>query len=125
MTTLTYGGPDANLTLWTNSSPGLVGFDVMQLDGPLSMPGGGTSDCVAVSMAKGQARTVAFSKIGGWSNDDPYAAFYEAYYQDAKLRLSAGTWRISAKSGFTIGGSDCGAGQPADLRATVEIVVEP
>jgi hypothetical protein len=124
-TTLSYGGPEAKAMLWTNSSPGLVGFDVVQQDGPLSMPGGGTSDCVAVSMAKGQAHAVAFSKIGGWSNDDPYAAFYDSYYHDPQLRLSAGTWRISAKSGFSIGGSDCGVGETANLRATAEIVVEP
>ncbi|MBI3751596.1 MAG: hypothetical protein HY263_08085 [Chloroflexi bacterium] len=111
--------------LWTNSSPGLVGFDVVQQDGPLSMLGGGTSDCVAVSMAKGQVQAVVFSKIGGWSIDDPYAAFYQDYYQDPQLRLPAGTWRISSKSGFSVGGTDCGAGEPADLRATVEIVVEP
>ncbi|HEX7949792.1 MAG TPA: hypothetical protein VF494_05545 [Candidatus Limnocylindrales bacterium] len=124
-TTLLYSGPEAKVVLWTNSSPGVVGFDVVQQGGPLSMLGGGTSDCVSESVTKGQAQAVVFSKIGGWSNDDRYAAFYEGYYKDPQLRLPAGTWQISAKSGFTTGGTDCGMGEPADLRATAEIVVEP
>ena len=124
-TTLTYGGPDATVRLWTDSSPGLVGFDVMQVGGPLSIPGGGTTDCVSTSMAKEQHISAPFAKVGGWSNGDPYAAFYESYYADPQLRLPAGTWQISAKSGFGIGGTDCGSGQDGDLRATIEVAVEP
>ena len=124
-TTLSYTGPTAKARLWTNSAPGLVGFDVVQVDGPLLMPGGGTADCVRMSMTSGETRAIAFSKIGGWSNDDPFAGFYDSYYRDPQLRLPAGTWQISAKSGFTIGGSDCGAGHAADLRTGLQIVVEP
>ncbi len=56
---------------------------------------------------------------------DRDAAFYDAYYHDPQLRLPAGTWRISAKSGFGIGGTDCGSGADANLRATIVVVVEP
>ena len=124
-TTLAYGGPDPTVKLWTNSDPGLVDFDVTQVGGPLSMLGGGTTDCVSTSMAKGQAISAPFAKVGGWSNDDPYAAFYESYYNDPQLRLPAGTWQISAKSGFGIGGTDCGSGQDGNLRTTIKVVVEP
>ncbi len=124
-TTLAYGGPNDHVTIWGNGNPGPIGFDVVQVDGPLAMHGGGTSDCVSYAVTKGTSVGYAFSKLGGWSYDDPYAPYYASYYHDPQLRLPAGTWLISAKGLFAIGGSDCGQGQAANLQASIEIVVEP
>jgi hypothetical protein len=124
-TTLTYDGPNERVTIWGNGDPGPVGFDVVQVGGPLAMHGGGTSDCVSYGLTRGVAVDYPFSKVGGWTYDDPYAPFYASYYHDPQLRLPAGTWRITAKGMFAIGGTDCGQGQDASLTATIEIVVEP
>ena len=108
----------------TLSGPGsgLVFFSVTRLeDGLGSGPPVMEGDCARHELPAGAQSEIAFAKSGGWSADDPNAAFLRAYFADPELRLPAGTWRIEASTSATIGG-EC-TGEPLALRAVVEVVV--
>ncbi|HET7676304.1 MAG TPA: hypothetical protein VFK38_00465 [Candidatus Limnocylindrales bacterium] len=106
----------------SGSGSGLVGFSVVQQGGPLRMEAGGTSDCVRYQLRPGP-QAVAFSKSGGFSGDDPNAAFYRAFFADPDLHLPPGRWRITAHVDLVLG-QECG-GEPTDPSASIEIVVRP
>lgn len=122
--TLTYLGTDPSVTLW-GSGTGILGIGARQLDGPIDPGGASTTDCVAYELTPDEPMRAEAGKSGGFSADDPLAAFYEAYFADPLLRLPPGRWEISAWASFTAGGDDCGAGNSVALTAPVEITVEP
>ena len=62
-----------------------------------------------------------FRKGGGYSPDEPNAAFYEAYFDDPEFRLPPGRWEVSALAPLSIG--DC-AGQNVSLKATLTLTVQ-
>ena len=79
----------------SGSGSGLVFFSVTRVDdGLTSGPPGMTLDCVQHVMAPGEPNVVPFSKSGGWSDDDPNAAFLRIYFAEPELTLPSGTWRI-------------------------------
>lgn len=97
--TLSYLGPDAGMGL-VGSGSGLIQFSAKQLDGRLDIAGAGHLDCKPYRIDKGGPLVVPYEKSGGWSADNPDAAFYEAFFKDPIFRLPRGTWRISAAAGF-------------------------
>jgi hypothetical protein len=118
--TLSYLGPEAGIDL-VGSGSGLIGFTAKQLDGRLDITGGHTDDCRTYRLDRAQPMVVPYAKSGGWSNDDPDAAFYRAFFADPVFRLPRGRWQISATAAFTVG--ECGGPSHA-LDAAVTIVVE-
>jgi hypothetical protein len=118
--TLSYLGPEAGIDL-VGSGSGLIGFTARQLDGRLAITGGHTADCQTYRLDRGRPMEVPYAKSGGWSNDDPDAAFYKAFFADPVFRLPRGRWLISASAGFTVG--ECG-GPSRALGSEVTIVVE-
>jgi hypothetical protein len=118
--TLTYLGPEAGVDL-VGSGSGLVIFSVKQLDGGLDLGGGQTADCQTSRLDRDRPMLARFKKSGGWTGEDPNAAFLEAYFNDPVLRLPRGRWQITAAAEFYVG--ECGAASHA-LNADVTIAVE-
>jgi hypothetical protein len=119
-TTFMYLGPDARKAVSGSST--LVTFGLEQIDGPLDMGGGSDSICARYELTARQPIAVPFAKSGGWSNDDPLAAFWRAYFADKDLHLPAGSWRMTA-SLDAIAAPDC-QGQQHRLDASVSFRVE-
>ena len=116
---LRYLGPDERLVL-SGSGSGLVLFSLEQVDGPLDTAAVATSDCARHGIGQGE-RAFRFAKSGGYSADDPDAAFWNSFFRDPELRLPAGTWRVTARASFFVG-DDC-SGRPRDLAATITLEV--
>jgi hypothetical protein len=122
--TLTYLGDEPSLSLW-GSGLGVLGSRLRQIDGSIEHGWATTTDCRPHPIAPGEPMHSPFVKSGGHSADEPNADFYEAYFRDPLLRLPPGRWEITAVTGFTAGGDDCGDGPPGGLQVSVEITVEP
>jgi hypothetical protein len=120
VTNLMYLGPDARKAV--SGSQSLVIFGLEQIDGPLDMAGGADTICAHHELTARQPIAVPFEKSGGWSNDDPQAAFWRSYFADKELHLPAGAWRITA-SLDAIAGPEC-QGQRHRLDASVSFRVE-
>lgn len=109
----------------TGSGSGLVFFSVTRLeDGLTSGPPGSRLDCRAYSLSPNEPMTVPFAKSGGFSPDDPNAAFMEAYFADPELTLPPGTWRIGVSAIGNLG-RECGGGELIDLAVTLVVFVTP
>jgi len=118
---LTYAGPKGQEKL-VGSGSGLVLFSWEQLAGDLHQDAAATTDCAPYTINRDQVLAVPFAKSGGFSADDPYAAFWRQYFADPALRLPASRYRIHAQTNFYVG--DCGAAEHR-LDAAVEIGVLP
>lgn len=57
---------------------------------------------VKTTFKKGEVYTYPFKKAGGWSEDDPKADYWRAYYSDPELKLPAGTYEITAFCDFSL-----------------------
>ena len=55
-----------------------------------------TADCAKHDYARLAPVAIQFQKSGGYSADDPNAAFYRTYFADPVLRLPAGHWKLTA-----------------------------
>jgi hypothetical protein len=119
-TELSYQGLQPRLMLGGSGS-GLVVVSLLQLDGPLDIGGGSDDMCAQYAIAPGSPLTQRYVKSGGWSGEDPHAAFYKAFFADPVLRLPRGTWRVVANAWFTVG--DCSMASH-QLNATFDLRVE-
>jgi hypothetical protein len=124
MSTLTYLGPE-DATIARGPGTGLIGFGVERQDQAIRIGPAFTTDCAPMPFTRDDVVDYPFVKSGGFSEDEPLAPFYRAYFADPQLRLPAGTWTISAGGSF-YSGADCGAGFPLhELTAAVSLTVEP
>lgn len=121
--TMTYLGPAEEIVARGSSNPGLIGFAVESDDPPIRISPAFTTDCGPHEMTRGVVVEYPLAKSGGFSPVEPFAAFYEAYFDSPELRLPAGTWTISAGGGWYTGG-DCGD-ELHSLSASVTVDVEP
>jgi hypothetical protein len=112
------GGPTTTLV---GSGSGLIALSFEQVGGSLRMGGIQTADCAPYEVRVDKPLVPPFQKSVGYSDDDPNAAFYKAYWADPVLHLPRGTWRITAASTFTL--RECG-GDQRQLTASVTIAVE-
>ncbi len=119
-TTLRYIGDEP--TTVGSSGGGLVNFSVEQLDGPVDAFAGRDLDCARFEYRPGDVESVEFQKSGGYSNDDPMADFWRAFFADPELRLPPGEYRITASADYHHPGPDCGRQQ--DVEASIVIIVE-
>jgi hypothetical protein len=123
LATLTYLGPADAVVARGSSNPGLIGFAVESDDPPIRVSPAFTTDCGQHPMSRGVAVEYPLAKSGGYSRDEPFAAFFLDYFDSEELRLPAGTWTISAGGGW-YSGADCGD-QLHSLSTSVTVVVEP
>jgi hypothetical protein len=106
----------------SGSGSGLVFFSVTRLqDGLTSGEPGMTSDCVPHVVPVDDPVIVPFSKSGGWSEDDPNAAFLRTYFSQPELTLPSGTWRVDVTVLANIG-QGC-TGPPVDLALALVVTV--
>jgi hypothetical protein len=93
--TIMYMGRQISITA-SGEAPGLITYDVDQLDGPLDMLGGTRLMCHAHRLDAGRAYEVPFTKSGGFDDAAPNAGFWKAYFADRQLHLPVGSWKITA-----------------------------
>lgn len=106
----------------SGSGSGFVFFSVTRLeDGLTSGEPGMTADCAPHVVPAGEPIVVPFAKSGGWSEDDPNAAFLRTYFSEPELSLPSGTWRIDVSTVATIG-EGC-VGPQLDLKLSVLLTV--
>jgi hypothetical protein len=96
--TLTWEAPAPRTTVWGSGS-GPVTFNIEQLDGDIALGGAMTADCAPHEFERLVPVAFPFRKSGAFSDDDPNADFYRAYFADPVLRLPAGRWRVTASAG--------------------------
>ena len=100
--TLMWEGANPSAAIWGSGS-GPVSFGLEEVDGDIVLGGAMTGDCSQDEFARLVPVPVPFQKSGGWSADDPNAAFYRAFFADPVLRLPAGRWRVTASaSGYLV-----------------------
>jgi hypothetical protein len=108
----------------TVSGPGPgshVAFEIVELTGTRKMEPIWLLACVTWQMTR-VPETVPFHKSGGYTAEDPDAAFYEAWLAEPEFRLPAGRWRVTALAPFMTG-SGCVGGRDVNLRASFVITV--
>lgn len=121
--TLVYEGDAPEATVW-GSGDGPVFFSLSQVDGPIVIGSAASDDCTNRVFARGVPVPFPFVKSGGFSNDDPNAAFYRAFFADPQLRLPAGTWRIVGQATGYL--APCEMEAPTlDVRTEIQVVVTP
>lgn len=112
-TTLTWTGAADTARIWGSGS-GIVSFAFREIGGAgRTMAPAGTDDCVASAYVRGQPVMIPFSKSGGWSGDDPNAAFYEQWFAERALRLPAGRWEMVVLASGMLAPCDANAPQLA------------
>ena len=116
-----YLGPGAT-EVWGPGPGPHVGFDVVELTGHRKMQAIWLLACQSWTMTR-LPITTPFRKGGGYSDDDPDAAFYRQYFADPEFRLPAGRWQITATAPFSLGPDSCG-GPAVDLRASITLTVQ-
>lgn len=105
------------------SGLGLLGFGFLEVGGRRHVEPAWTTDCVQYRLEAGRPILSPITKSGGFSADDPNAAFYRTFFADPRVRLPAGDWQIIAVASF-VDGRGC-AGQSYLLRAPILVHVTP
>ena len=97
-----------------------VAFAVVELTGSREMQPLRLLACQYWEMGRNPL-AYPFRKGGGYSPDEPNAAFYAAYFDEPEFRLPPGRWEVSALAPFSLG--DCG-GRSIGLKASVTLTVQ-
>jgi hypothetical protein len=119
--TLMWEGANASASIWGSGS-GPVSFGLEEIDGDIVLGGAMTSDCQQDEFRRLVPVPVPFQKSGGWSAEDPNAAFYRTFFADPVLRLPAGRWRVTANAGGYL--LPCEMNAPmVEIRLEAEILV--
>jgi hypothetical protein len=105
------------------SGGGLLGFEFREVGGRRHIEPAWMADCVPHRLADDRPIVSGITKSGGFSADDPEAAFYRAFFADPLVRLPAGEWEISAIASI-VEGADC-SGPAGSLRASIRVTVTP
>jgi hypothetical protein len=119
--TLTWEGDAAIRKVWASAAGPLV-FTAKQLDGPREIGGGSDAACAVHEFERGVPQRSGYQKSGGYSETDPDAAFYKAFFADPQFRLPPGQWRI----GVTADGylEECALEAPRlALRVAADVLV--
>lgn len=112
------GGPTVS-----GSGSGLIGFEYLQVDGPHHVVPASTADCRPYRLEAGRPLSSALAKSGGFTDQDPDAAFLRAFFADPVVHLPAGRWQITAIAAFAEG-ADC-TGPSHSIRVPITIEVTP
>jgi hypothetical protein len=119
--TLKYLGADESVELW-GSGGGLIGFGLDEVAGNYDMSPAFNADCAMHTISASEPITSPFVKSGGYSPDDPGAAYWEAFFADPELHLSQGEWVVSASASFDAG-ETCTA-NPTYMAVEINLTVE-
>jgi hypothetical protein len=106
-----------------SSGGGPFVFSFAEINGRRSMGGAMTADCAPYRLEPVRPMTSGITKSGGFSNDDPEAAFYRAFLSNPIVSLPAGDWRITAGASL-VEGEGC-SGASRNLAAPIVVHVTP
>lgn len=97
--TLKYIGTENQIKIW-HSNP-YIPFTIT--DGK-DFNIGGISDCILTSttLEKDKLYRIEYVKSGAFSEDDPNAAFWSAFYKEKELSLPKGEYTVEAGSAFSL-----------------------
>ena len=115
-----YRGAAKTVDMW--SSDPAVSYTVEQLDGPHRVDGAVADVCMKTEMYRSSVQDYLFTKTAAYQADDPDVAWIEAYLASPDVRLTSGTWRLSAH--FEGALDECG-GEVHRLTASIIIQVLP
>jgi hypothetical protein len=115
---LRYAGP-GGIEI-AGSGGGLIGFSLVDVDGPRDVGGGQDLACAAYDLDPQTPFTTGLQKSGGFDPNNPAHDFAEAFLNDPVYRLPAGRWEIQAWSNFL--GQGCALPETR-LVASLRIVV--
>jgi hypothetical protein len=120
--TLTWQGAEPTKKVW-GSAGGPLMFALKQLDGPIEIGPASDAACGIHEFVRGVPQVSGYRKSGGYSDTDPNAAFYKAFFADPMLRLPVGQWRISViVDGYL---AECAQNAPPlSLNASVDVLVQ-
>jgi hypothetical protein len=104
-----------------SSGGGPFVFDFAEITGRRRVGGAMTADCAPYRLEPGKPMTSAITKSGGFSADDPDAAFYRSFLQDPIVKLPAGDWTITAVASLVEGVGCSGASR--NLMAPISVHV--
>ncbi len=107
----------------SGSGAGPIGFGFTEVGGDRQMGPAWTADCALHPLSVAAPIVSAITKSGGWSDDQPDAAFYRGFFSDPETHLPEGVWDVTALAEFSES-SDCSGG-PAELRATIRLSITP
>jgi hypothetical protein len=113
-------GPDVGVG---GSGAGLMGFGFAEVGGDRLMGPASTADCRPYTLSAAQPAVTGITKSGGWSEDDPNAAFYRTFLADPLVHLPPGDWDVTATADF-VEGQGCD-GAPHTMTATIRVQVTP
>ena len=114
-------GAAASRKLWASAGGPLV-FTAQQLDGPRVIGGGSDAACAIHEFKRGVPQRSGYQKSGGYSETDPDAAFYKAFFADPLFRLPPGQWRISVVADAYL--AECAMNAPRlTLKVSADILV--
>jgi hypothetical protein len=99
------------------SGGGPLAFGYLELTGHREMGPAMTSDCARHRLGVDTPITSPLRKAGGWSDDDPDAAFYRDFVTGPDIRLPSGDWLVTASADF-LAGKDC-SGAAVHLEAPI------
>lgn len=117
---LTYRGPDSSIDI-SHGSGSPFGFSIVEPVDGMALSYGWRSSCAGSTLERDVPLLRGFGKSGGYSNDDPAASRYAAWFADPELHLRVGTWHPYAVAQFSEGRGCQGMGH--DIRAEIAIEV--
>jgi hypothetical protein len=106
-----------------SSGSGPFVFDFAEIGGQRHVGGLMTADCASYRLEPGHSMASEIRKSGGYSNDDPEAAFTRDFLHDPRVSLPAGDWRITAEASL-VEGEGC-SGASRNLSAPIVVHVVP
>jgi hypothetical protein len=118
---LAYVGPGQG-TEYFGPGSGILAFGLREIGGTRHLDGLTEGDCSRHAIRTDEPLVSEFKK-GGYSADDPNAAFYEQLLADPRLRLPSGEWELTVRAAFSMP-PDCVEGRVVSLVASIVPAVE-
>jgi hypothetical protein len=119
---LRYLGP-AEGTEYFGSGSGPLAFDLEEIGGTRRLAGAYTLDCRTHEIRPDTPLVVPYAKSGGFSAEDPNAAFYTEFLEDPLLHLPSGEWELGVSANLSMP-PGCAEGRSVNLRASITLSVE-
>lgn len=114
--TLTYIGNNKSIQIWGGQT--YILFSVT--DGKkINMEGVNTLELTSTVLNQGETQIFPFFKSGGYSANDPDAAFWNKFYSEKDLILPAGTYLISARCVFSLSEKVVDSRYNAEVHTTI------
>lgn len=101
---------------------GPIEFIFMEVGGSREMGPAWDTVCDSARLTAASPIVRSIRKSGGYSDDQPNAEFYRAFFADPLVRLPAGDWDITAVAEF-MDGRDCATADQHSMRATVRVQI--